>query len=102
METGLCVLGGIQGCCPCSDRTRKAKTQVELNLVRDVKDNKKGFYRYISRRRQIKEGVPPLINEDGELASSDMEKAEVLSVFKVLKYFGIWMRSYEIWFSDLW
>ena len=35
--------------------------------------------RYISRRRQIKEGVPPLINEDGELASSDMEKAEVLS-----------------------
>ena len=55
----------------CRDRIRKANAQVELNLARDVKDNKKGFYRYISRRRQIKESVPPLINEDGELASSE-------------------------------
>ena len=60
------------------DRIRKAKAQMELNLVRDVKDNKKGFYRYIGRRRQIKESVPPLINEDGELASSGIKKAEVL------------------------
>ena len=29
--------------------------------------------------RQIKESVPCLINENGELASSDMEKAEVLN-----------------------
>lgn len=27
---------------------RKAKVQVELNLEMDVKNNKKGFYRYIS------------------------------------------------------
>ena len=26
----------------CSDRIRKAKAQIELNLARDVKDNKKG------------------------------------------------------------
>ena len=62
----------------CRDRIRNAKAQRELNLARDVKDNKKGFYRYIGRRRQAKESVPPLINEDGELASSDIEKAEVL------------------------
>jgi len=31
---------------------------MELNLVRDVKDNKKAFYRYISRRRRAKENVP--------------------------------------------
>ena len=37
-----------------------AKVQMELNLARDVKDNKKGFYRYIGRRRQAKESVPPL------------------------------------------
>jgi len=43
-----------------------------------VKNNKKGFYRYISRRRQAKKSVSPLINKNGELASSDMEKAEVL------------------------
>ena len=47
------------------------------NLIRQVKNNKKGFYRYIGRKRQGKESV--LINEEGELASSDMEKAEVLN-----------------------
>ena len=35
----------------CRDRVRKAKAQMELNLARDVKDNKKGFNRYIGRRR---------------------------------------------------
>ncbi len=33
---------------------------MELNLVRDVKDDKKGLYRYIDRRRHAKESVPPL------------------------------------------
>ena len=42
----------------CRDRIRKAKAQMEMNLVRDVKDNKKGFYRYIGRRRQAKESSP--------------------------------------------
>ena len=42
----------------CRDRIRKAKAQMELNLARDVKDNKKGFYWYIGRRRQVKESAP--------------------------------------------
>ena len=67
----------------CRDRIRKAKAQVELNLVWDVKNNKKGFYRYAGRR-QAKESVPPLINEDRELASSDMEKAELRCSISVL------------------
>ena len=61
------------------DGIRKAKAQTELNLARVVKNNKKGFYRYIGRRRQAKESVPHLINKMGVLASSDMEKAEVLN-----------------------
>ena len=52
---------------------------MELNLARDVKDNKKGFYRYIGRRRQANGSVPPLMKGNGELASSDIEKAEVLN-----------------------
>lgn len=51
---------------------------MELNLARDGR-NKKCFYRYTGRRRQTKESVPPLISEDGELASSDMEEAEVFN-----------------------
>ena len=64
--------------CVCRDRIRKAKVQTELNLARDVKDNKKGFYRYLGRR-QAKESSPPLIKGNGELASSNIGKAEVLS-----------------------
>ena len=63
----------------CRNKIKKAKAQVGLTSARGVKNNKKGFFRCISRRRQIKESVPPLINEDRELASSDMEKAEVLT-----------------------
>ena len=61
----------------CRDRIRKAKVQMELNLVRDVEDNKKGFYRYIGRRRLAKKSVPPLIKSNAELTSSG--KAEVLN-----------------------
>jgi len=38
-----------------SDRIRNAKVQMELHVVRDVKLNKKGFYRYIGEKRQTKE-----------------------------------------------
>ncbi len=38
---------------------RKAKAQLELNLARDVKNNKKGFFRYIGQQRKMKETVPP-------------------------------------------
>ena len=35
----------------CRGRIRKAKVQMVLNSARDVKDNKKGFNRYIGRKR---------------------------------------------------
>jgi len=54
------------------DGIRKAKSQMELNLVRDVK-NKKEFYRYIGEKRQAKEGVLPLLTGKGELATIDRE-----------------------------
>ncbi|KFR01231.1 hypothetical protein N306_09969, partial [Opisthocomus hoazin] len=65
----------------CRDGVRKAKAQLELNLARDVKNNKKGFYRYVSRKKMVKESVPPLMSETGELATADEEKAEVLNNF---------------------
>jgi len=68
-------------CGKCRDRTRKAKTQMELNLVRDVKNNKMGFFSYTGQNRQAKENVLPLIYEKGELAPSDIEKAEVFNEF---------------------
>ena len=37
------------------DHIRKAKAQIELNLARDVKDNRKGFYRHVENKRQTRD-----------------------------------------------
>lgn len=50
------------------DEVRKTKAQMERILERDIKNNKKGFCRYIWQKRQAKDSVPPLINEK-ELAT---------------------------------
>ncbi|GAB0186661.1 mitochondrial enolase superfamily member 1 [Grus japonensis] len=39
------------------DQVRKAKALIDLNLARDVKGNKKSFYRYISDKRKMRENV---------------------------------------------
>lgn len=36
------------------DKARKAKFHMELDLVREVKDNKKSFYKYNSCKRKTK------------------------------------------------
>jgi len=61
------------------EQVRKALT--ELNLARDVKGNKKAFYRYAGDRRQTRENVGPLQKEAGDLVTWDVEKAEVLNDF---------------------
>ncbi|GAB0203412.1 mitochondrial enolase superfamily member 1 [Grus japonensis] len=63
------------------DQVRKAKALIEISLARDVKDNKKSFYRYVSEKRRTRENVGPLRNETGDLVTQDMEKAEVLNDF---------------------
>jgi len=61
------------------EQVRRAKVLTELNLVRDVKGNKKAFYRYVSDRRQTRENVGPLWKEAGDLVTQDVEKAEMLN-----------------------
>ncbi|GAB0206587.1 hypothetical protein GRJ2_003124300 [Grus japonensis] len=63
----------------CRDATRKAKAQLELNLARDVKDKKKGFFKYISSKRKTKENVGTLLNEVGALVTEEIEKAELVN-----------------------
>lgn len=40
----------------CRDEARKAKAWMEMNLAMDAK-NKKGFYRYVTQKRKVKETV---------------------------------------------
>ncbi|KFR07546.1 hypothetical protein Y956_13252, partial [Nipponia nippon] len=65
------------------DGIRKAKVQRELNLARDAKNNKTGFYRYVSQKRKFKESAPPMMNKTGKRITTDEDKAEVLN-----KYFA--------------
>jgi len=63
------------------DAMRKAKVHLELNLARDVKNNKKGFFKYISSKRKARDNVGQLLNEAGVLVMKDAEKAELLNAF---------------------
>ena len=49
--------------------------------TRDVKDNKKGFFKYISRKRKTRESVGPLLNEVGALVTKDTEEVVLLDAF---------------------
>lgn len=60
----------------CGDVTKKAKAHLELSLARDMKDNKKGFYKYISSKRKIWENVGLLLNQIHVLVAGDTEKAQ--------------------------
>ncbi|KFQ76045.1 hypothetical protein N337_12204, partial [Phoenicopterus ruber ruber] len=63
------------------EQVRKAKALIELNLARDIKGNKKSFYRYISDKRKTRENVGPLQKETGDLTTWDIDKTEVLKDF---------------------
>jgi len=63
------------------DEVRKVKAWMELNLARDAKNNKKGFYRCVSQKRKVKESVSPLISKTGKVVTTDKEKAGVLNNF---------------------
>ncbi|KAK4821892.1 hypothetical protein QYF61_004408 [Mycteria americana] len=61
--------------------TFSPSTTLIRNLERDVKGNKKSFYRYVGDKRKTRENVGPLQKETGDLVTQDMEQAEVLNDF---------------------
>jgi len=65
----------------CRDVTKRAKAHLELNLARDVKNNKKGCFRYISSKRKSRDNVGPLLNQAGALVMEDAEKTKLLNAY---------------------
>ncbi|GAB0205471.1 cAMP-dependent protein kinase inhibitor alpha [Grus japonensis] len=57
------------------------QVQLKLKLARDVKNYKKGFFRYIKTKQKQKDNTGPLLNRRGELVTNNAEKAEVLNIF---------------------
>jgi len=70
----------------CRDVMRKTKVHLELNVVREVKDNKKGFLKYDSSKTKTRENVGPLLNEMGALVMEDTEKVKLLNTFFILVF----------------
>ena len=70
----------------CRDGVRKAKACLELNLLRDAKGNKKGFY--INSKR-TGENVGLLLNGAGDLVTKDALKADVLNAFLASVFTGM-------------
>ncbi|KAJ7413660.1 hypothetical protein BTVI_42865 [Pitangus sulphuratus] len=71
----------------CRNESRKAKAQMELNLTKDVKNNKKGFFKYISNKEKTKLNVGPLpkwLWRSG-VVPEGFKKATVSPVFKTGK-----------------
>jgi len=53
----------------CRDGLRKTKAHTELNLVGDMKGNKKRFYRSTSCKRSMREYVDSLLSRAGDLVT---------------------------------
>lgn len=52
---------------------RLEKLMLELNLLRDIEDNKKSFYTYVTDKRKMRGNVSTLWKETGNLVTWDME-----------------------------
>lgn len=62
---------------PCRDGVRKVKADLELlQGAGDVKENKKGFHKYINSKRKTKQNMSLLLNKTRELG---IKKAKVLN-----------------------
>lgn len=55
-----------------SNLAKKAKGQLELNTVMEVKENKKGFCKYIDSLKKGRE-MSPLFSGAGDLVTRDVE-----------------------------
>lgn len=60
------------------DEDRKAKGQLELKLDNDVKNNNKGFFRYMNSKQCPGK---TLLNRAGKLVTNNADKAEIPNTF---------------------
>jgi len=58
---------------------RKVRAQLELDLAKGIKKDKKGSYTYINWKREVQESVHSLASNIGRLLTTDKEKAEVFN-----------------------
>lgn len=68
------------------NETRKSKAHLELKLAKDVKDNKKSFFKYLKNKRKTRDRVGPLLDGAGARVTENAEKSELLNAAFVLVF----------------
>ena len=61
--------------------TRKAVQEFEKRIAKEAKTNPKAFYKYAKSKTKSYTGVPDLKKNNGSIASTDLEKSEILNNF---------------------
>ncbi|MES9905329.1 MAG: reverse transcriptase domain-containing protein [Sedimenticola sp.] len=61
--------------------TREAKYTYERNIADNVKENSKGFWKYVRTKAKTKVTIDELEDETGSLTSDSAEKAKILNSF---------------------
>ncbi|KAJ7404783.1 rna-directed dna polymerase from mobile element jockey-like [Willisornis vidua] len=68
------------------EKIRGSKAQLELKLVSTLGDNKKSFSKYVSSKRQSRNHIDPLLDEDDLLTNRNTDKAEIFNAFFTLVF----------------
>ena len=62
-----------------TSHVKLAKRNLEYNVINQIKDNPKHFWKYIQDKTSLTDKVQDLIKPDGSMTSGDSEKSEVLN-----------------------
>lgn len=82
MQAGTCSPRGVKDIvCSWRNGVREAKAHMDLNLLRDLKVNKMGFYSYRGSKRKTRENESQYLKGEGDQLEHGMEKAEIIDVF---------------------
>ena len=61
--------------------SRKAVRNKEKHIAKLAKTNPKAFFQYVSSKTTVREPIANLVDAEGNLTTSEQEKAEVLKDF---------------------
>ena len=60
---------------------KQSKKNLEVHIASKIKSNPKEFYSYVRQRKVITSNVGPLLNDNGEHVSNDVDMAEILNEY---------------------
>ena len=65
----------------CNRVIKKAKKDYECNVAENIKNNNKPFWKYVRTKMKTKEIIGNLQDNNGQVNTGNLEKAEILNKF---------------------